>query len=133
MLARKKSRVYFFHHGHARIVSDFPSQLTTADVHREYFGRASLQQTIGKSSGRCANVERGVALNVDAEKLEPPVKFQRPATCELRRLQNGNWRTQFNPFARFGEHMLPHPHFARHDRPLCTLAALKKSALDQQI
>src|SRR5438477_12089609 len=101
MLARKKSRVHFFHHYNARIVSDFPSQLTAADVHREYFGRATLQQAIGESSGRCANVERGLALNIDAEKIERAVKFQRTATCELRRLHDGNWRIELNQFGRF--------------------------------
>ncbi len=100
------------------------------NVDREYFRRAALQQAIGKSAGGRANVERGLSLNIDAEKIERTAKFQRAATSELRRRHNRNRGVDLNQLGRFPEYAVPHPHFARHDRALRALAAFKKSALD---
>src|SRR4029077_19733223 len=86
LFARKESCIHFFHHHHTRIVPQFPSQLTMTNVDREYFRRAALQQEIGKSPRRRANVERGLSLNIDSKKVERTAKFRRAATREFRRL-----------------------------------------------
>src|SRR5207302_10923262 len=98
----------------ARIVSEFPSQLAMTTVEREYFGRAALQQAIGKSAGGRANIERGLSLNIDAEKIERTAKFQRAATSELRRVHKRSRGVDFNQLGRFAEYAVPHPDFARH-------------------
>src|SRR4029077_5307028 len=77
VLAREKSCVQFFHHHHARLVANFPGQLTVTDIHRVNFRRAALQKAIGETAGRCANVERDLAANIDLEKVQRAFQFER--------------------------------------------------------
>jgi hypothetical protein len=46
-----------------------------ANVHCEHFDRAALEQAIGESPGRCANIERGLSLNFNPEKIQRAAKF----------------------------------------------------------
>ena len=102
-----------------------------ANVDRENFGRAALQQTIGEATSRRADVECGLTSDLDAEKIERAREFERAPTCKLPWLGNGNRRLDINQFRRFRENMVPHPDFAGHDCALRAFAALKKPALDQ--
>src|SRR6266568_560302 len=131
VFAREEAGIHFFHDYNARIFSQFPSELAMANIHCKHFRRAALQQTISESPGRCANVERSLSLNFNSEKIERTAKFQSTAARELRLLRNRQWHIDFNQLRRFRDDAVPHPYFARHDRALRTLAAFKKSALDQ--
>jgi hypothetical protein len=51
MIAREESRIDFFKNNHARIVAEFPVQLTVTDVDRVNFFGAALQNAIGKTAG----------------------------------------------------------------------------------
>src|SRR5262249_14468782 len=133
MLARKKSRIHFFDYRYARIVSEFPRQLTMADIDRKNFRGATLQQTIRESAGRSANVERDFAAGNDSKVIERAAKFQRATTCELLRLRHGNWRVDLDQLRGLRKNVVPHPYFASHDRALRALAAFKKPALDQHL
>ena len=66
----KRSRIDTFSDDHARIRAETPVELIVADVERDDIARLLLQEDIGESPGRGADVERSAARHVDAEYVE---------------------------------------------------------------
>ena len=80
MLAREKPRIDLLSHDDARIVPDFPCQLTVADVHRIHFDGAALQKAIGESPSRRADVHHNLIANANIEIIESAFQLQCAST-----------------------------------------------------
>ncbi len=71
--------------GHPGVGAQPFVELAVPDVERDDVRRASLQQTIGESTGRCADVEHLAPSYVDAELVQGVVELLGPTTDEPRR------------------------------------------------
>ena len=101
-----------------------------ADIDRVHFRRAALQKAIGEAAGRCANVERDLAANIDLEKVQRAFQFERASAGITREFRDRDLRLGLNKFGRFIDYAVPHSYFARHDGALRALAAFKKTPRD---
>ena len=126
-------RIEFFANDDPGIGPDFPIQLTVTDVHRVDAQRAFLQQTIGKTAGRRADIEAGLARRIDLEKIQRAFELQ-PATAHVSFLFADVDRTVGRDASARLVHALPvDEHGARQNRPLRFLAGWEKSAIDEQV
>ena len=64
---RQIARVGFVHDDNARMPAEFPGQLAVTDVDGEDFFRAVLQQTIGETAGRGAQVNDGQPFDIQSK------------------------------------------------------------------
>src|ERR1700730_4250210 len=58
------------HHGYAWILPEAPRQLTVADVDCDHARRPALEEDVGETAGRRADIERGPAGRIDREGIE---------------------------------------------------------------
>src|SRR2546423_12641664 len=65
--AAKKTGVEFFADDYAWVAPDFPGQLAVPNINCVDFPRAALQEAIGESTGRCADIERRESIYLNAE------------------------------------------------------------------
>src|SRR5262245_52450457 len=61
------TRIDSFAHCDARVVANFPVELIVPYIQRGYFARAVLQQTVGKSARRCADVQTRKSTDIEVE------------------------------------------------------------------
>ena len=71
--------VGFFQKSNARILAQLEIHLPVARVDRDHRRRAVLQQTIGESSGRGANIEANLAPYIDVPMLKRALQLQSAA------------------------------------------------------
>src|SRR2546427_3884372 len=67
---REVARIEALDDDHARIVSKRPVELAVADVERDHAQRAALDEGVGETAGRGADVERLASLDLNAKRVE---------------------------------------------------------------
>ena len=67
---RERARVDAFANHDTRVVAQAPIELAVADVERDHAFGASLQQYVGKPTGRRPDVERAPACRIDVKHVE---------------------------------------------------------------
>ena len=77
---RQVASVEVLNHHHARIVSQRPVELPVPDVERNHSCRAPLEEYVGESASRCADVERIAAGHDDPECVERVGQLQAAAS-----------------------------------------------------
>jgi hypothetical protein len=75
-----------FHHDHARIIAQYPCQLTVSDVDGIDTLGPALQEHIGEATGRGADVHRGYALDVYIEGIKSTFQLQSASADVWQRL-----------------------------------------------
>ena len=72
----KEARVGFLEQAYAWVLPELEIQLTVAGIDGDDPSRAMLQQAIGESSSRCADIEANFARNMNFPVIEGAFEFQ---------------------------------------------------------
>src|SRR2546428_9730969 len=95
------------------------------NVHRVNFRRTMVKEAIGESPRRCTDIECDLAPDVDLEKIESALQFQRASTRIARAFRDPDRCIRLNQLGRFSDRAIPDSHFTGHDRTLRLLPAPK--------
>ena len=128
---RQKAGVGFLHDDDARVLAEFPSELTLADVHGEDFGGAMLEETISETASGSAEVDGGQAGDIDLKVAEGVFEFEAAATDEFVLADEGKLVVGFDGVAGFTGELAIDVDLAGEDGALGFLAAVTEAALDE--
>ena len=127
----EKARVGFFHHDHAFITSQFPRELALADIHGKNFFRAALQQTIRKTAGGRAEINRREAGDVELKMFQRVFELVTAATHKFLWHIHGKVVSRFGVVTGLARGMAVHTDFPSEDEPLGLLATVAQAAFHE--
>ena len=132
VVARERPRVDAFVKHHARVGSQCPGELARTHIDCMDALGPGLQQGIGESAGRGADIQADSTRHVDREVTQSGGQFQ-PATTDERRPGQNFERGIFGyGLAGLGGLLPIEKNLASHDEGLGLLARFRQAALHQQ-
>ena len=131
-LRRKKARIGTLHEADARVVAQLHGNLAEAGIDGGDMRRAVLQQAVGESASRGANVEAGSARYGDLPVVERRRQLE-AAAAHVGQVfaEQADGRVQRNGRARLVDLLFAHQDTAGKDERARTFAAGNEPPLDQ--
>ena len=129
----KQAGVGALHQADARVVAQLHGDLAEAGIDGGHMRGAVLQQAIGKSAGRGADIEAGAACNRDLPVIERRRELE-PAAAHVGLVlaQQANGSIFRDRRARLVNLLLPHQNPAGKDERPGAFAAGSETPLDEQ-
>jgi hypothetical protein len=129
----ERSRIRTFDHRDARLGPQLPVQLTSAHIDGNHMTRARLEEDVGETASRCADVDRQSACHVDRECLECMRELDATAADPwMFRLGNPDVAVRWDERARFRRRVSDHRDFTAKNERSRFLPRLDETACDEQ-
>jgi hypothetical protein len=127
-------RVEVLDDDHAFVIPQLPVELTVADVERHDANGAALQQRIGETTRRCADVQALAPTDLDVKRIEGVRELEAAATgirvvwCDER-----DHSLVVDGGAGFRRRAIVNRDLTRKDERACPFARRRKSAFDDEL
>src|SRR5262249_5855165 len=108
------------------VLPQFPIQLPIPDINRDDAGRATLQQTIGKSACRSADVETDSVSRFDSEMVKRRDQFHTAPTDKRQRLLDGQLDVNRNQMSGLVQSLLTAEDLPRKNQRLRLCASVRQ-------
>src|SRR5262245_4895160 len=133
VIRREVTRIDVFARFDPAVLPQFPIQLAMPDINRDDAGRASLQQTIGKPAGRCADVEADSVSRFDLEMVERSDQFQTATADKRRRLPDHQLDVNRNHMSGLVQSLLTAEDLPRKNQRLRLCASVRQPTRHEQL
>ena len=123
--------VGLLHHHHSPVAAQLPGELASTHVHGVDPGRASLQQTVGETPGRRAQIDSRQAGDVEVEMSERVFQLESATANESLGRGEGDPVVRFHRITRLPAEAFVDPDFAGEDGAFGLFAAFAEPELNQ--